>query len=81
MKDIKIEIQIEFSTQKISINYLAMSTLCCIFAQSQSLRLWRRRYRPTHPSVFGFGFDQFKVTIYLQKGPDEAYRNSRVFNY
>ena len=56
MKDIKIEIQIEFSTQKISINYLAMSTLCCIFAHSQSHRLWRERYRPAHPNAFGFGF-------------------------
>ena len=56
MKYFLIEIQIEFTTQKISINYLAMSTLCCIFAHSQSHRLWRGRYRPAHPSAYGFGF-------------------------
>ncbi len=39
MKDFKIEIQIEFTTQKISINYLAISMKCCIFAHSQSHRL------------------------------------------
>ena len=47
MKDFKIEIQIEFTTQKISINYLAISMKCCIFAHSQSHRLWRGGYRPT----------------------------------
>ena len=39
MKDFKIEIQIEFTTQKISINYFAMSTICCIFAHRQSHHL------------------------------------------
>ena len=73
MKDFKIEIQIEFTTQKISINYLAISMKCCIFAHSQSHRLWRGRYRPAHPSVFGFRFQCSAIVAGLKApcGADE----------